>query len=422
MHQLLLTLGRGHRAEGQRYRNATYRFPDGVCSKETPFFGVELLRWLQRQEEGVNNVVVIGTAASMWDAWLEVPQVEAAARDEEMKLYGTLHRLTENNEVTESVLEPLRVAVEQHLEVTVRFCIIPVAVSPEDQALVLERVAAVVEPEAHLSIDLTHGLRHLPILQLLSVFHLQLTKGCHVAGAYYGALELAGQYGGTAPVVRLDFALELFGWLRAIVLAERAADYTGIVGLLAPGSPLAGHLAKSTFLVRSAQVAEARLSTGSALKEVGALRGAGTLFAPRLRYLLDWSHESSLAKRQLALGCRFFDSGDYLRAAVLAMEAFVTVHVRNGDPLNFDHRRTARGEALDRVRRSNGFTAPWNAAYEAFRGVDALRNSLAHGTRALGSMQPVIRPMLADEQRMKQNLRSWLELIQRALESGAPPL
>ncbi len=102
-----------------------------------------------------------------------------------------------------------------------RFCVEPVDVPAGDDqdgiAKFLEAVTRAVPRDVDLTVDVTHGFRHLSFLTYVSVLYLAALRGVQVRGAYYGLLNRDAP----SPFLDLRPLLELPRWVHALeVLGE----------------------------------------------------------------------------------------------------------------------------------------------------------------------------------------------------------
>ena len=101
--------------------------------------------------------------------------------------------------------------------------------TPDEQQALFSLVLGVLERSSHLPtvIDMTQGLRHLPlVIQAATAFHAGREGGV-IAGAYSAMFE-ARDDEGTIPVVNLGPTLGMFAWGRALERARVSADWRGV--------------------------------------------------------------------------------------------------------------------------------------------------------------------------------------------------
>jgi len=108
------------------------------------------------------------------------------------------------------------------------------------------------------------------------------------------------------------------------------------------------------------------------------LRGAGELFRERLRRQLRWALAGTLAEKQRQLALAALSRGDYLRAVIFGLEAFITreIEAAGADPLDYKVREStdkAFWQQLDADEPPD-----WKRG--AYRLLKNIRNACAHGT------------------------------------------
>lgn len=208
---LISFLGKGKADPHTGYRTATYRFDAGF-SRRVPFFGMALTEYLQP-----DRLVLVGTAGSMWDVFFE----RQGADDDDAMLH--LMAAVEAGQVDQEMLDLPRRELAQQLGIPVDCLLIPYARDAAEQAEILHLLAGVVQPGENLSIDVTHGFRHLPMLALVAARYLSRVVGVKVEELYYGALEMTTPEGET-PVLRLGGLLAMLDWVDALATYDKDGD------------------------------------------------------------------------------------------------------------------------------------------------------------------------------------------------------
>lgn len=368
---LISFLGRNTAKPGAGYKLARYRFPDG-WEYETPFFGLALAETLRPE-----RVVILGTAGSMWDVLIEHLADDREAEEARLELMEAARDAA----VSESLLDRLRPLVVRRLECAADLRLIPYGQNDEEQTGILQAIAGA-GLKGRVSIDLTHGFRHLAALGLLSAFFLERMARLDIAGLYYGALDMTRD--GVTPVLRLDGLLAIQRWIDALDRFDQNGDY-GVFAdlLLADGiSPdKANCLKKAAFFERTFNLRDAarQLRTFLAILDEN-LPGTGRLFQQPLSERLAWAKGKSLHQQQRHLAYVYLNRRDFVRAAVLAWEAIITLECTRHD-LDFDDyaedgdRKQAEAELKSRLRAEG---TNWKDAPQ--RRIKDLRNSLAHGS------------------------------------------
>jgi len=195
-HTLITFLGGGSKdSGGGRYDEATYRFGDQTYTKN--FFGLALLEHLRTPADNKpDKFVVLGTTGSMWDAFYELLDDASPLLQEEYDKYIKLRNIIEDNatqqqqQEVKTYLEELKTQFSIHLGISCEFKEIPYGESEKEQIAILERMAKGIKNGDSVSLDITHGLRHLPMLVVLSAMYLEVVKNVTINGIYYGAMEI----------------------------------------------------------------------------------------------------------------------------------------------------------------------------------------------------------------------------------------
>ncbi len=369
--KLITFLGKGRKEDGG-YRQANYLFDEDNHNYQTPYFGFALLQELAMQRP-IDHFMVFGTGESIWDALLS-DDMEAS------DLWLKLGEQVESGTVTDSMLGKVVPEVENNLQKKglinkLSLQLIPFGRDSCEQVAILQTLAGMINKGDVISMDITHGFRTLPMLGLISALFLQELKDVEVQGLFYGALEMTDRDGIT-PVVRLDGLMKIAGWLTAISAFKNSGNY-GLFSDLLDNPDIADNLEQAGFLEQTLNVTSARSHLKKAMVDLPNLAAGDPvfqLFSPQLQEFMAWSNEQSYARRQIAAAKNALQTGNYVRAAALAMEAVIT-SMTTGNPQNYDERQKAR-DILNDSCRGKGKETPVIAAYMELRD---LRNALAHG-------------------------------------------
>jgi hypothetical protein len=101
----------------------------------------------------------------------------------------------------------------QALGIRVSAQAISVARDAEGMWQVFERVLTAAERSQDIVVDVTHALRHLPLVLFASLTYITAFGGVRVRGVYYGAYEASTDEG--VPILDLGVLLELANWYHA---------------------------------------------------------------------------------------------------------------------------------------------------------------------------------------------------------------
>ena len=377
-HTLISFLGR---VPGQvaSYRTTTYSF-NGVPDEPTAFIG-----WSLRRRLTPDRLVILGTAGSMWDHLFEKDiDLGTVAEDERL----ALQEATENRTVTAELLNPLEPVLQQRLGCEVRLALIPYCHNEAEQLDLLTIMAAQVELCDRVSLDVTHGFRHLPMLALLSAMHLRVVRNAQIEGIYYGAYDPES---GTAPVVDLSGLLRIADWLDALSTYDKDGDYGAFAKLLGPAG---GQLAKAAFFERTSNPVKAREALNTWINRSDRYPDAdpaAQLFREPLEERVRWFRQPNRPAWEKSLAWEYLDHQDYVRAAIYGLEAVISSEAAQcGQDIGSFDCRDAMREKLKRTR-------------DGFRMLGHLRNALAHGLRPFNKD---IERIISDESNLRNTLKS----------------
>lgn len=364
-HTLVTVLGK---AVAGNYREATYEF-EGGSRRTSRFFGLELCRHVRP-----DRLVILGTSGSMWDNL--VLETELGAREELAEYLLTLGELAQADQVGQPLLNELAVLLEPVLGLPCELRLIPYGKTHQEQTETLELVVDCFADNDTATLDVTHGLRHLPMLIQQSALLLQTLKDVTIAGIYYGALDMT--QAGITPVMRLGGVLEIDDWSEALAHYDKTGDY----GVFVPLLERSGFSKNALDSLRDAAFYEQTNSIQKALvklrnflallsKEEALCSHHAALFLPALKKRFAWVNKQSPYQHQSAVAWQALENDHLLRAAIYGFEAFLT-RLTEQDGGDLDE-YSARKSAKDRYENDQP-----SASWEEYRLLRGIRNQLAH--------------------------------------------
>lgn len=384
---LVSFLGKGSADSKTGYRPATYQFDDHT-TRQTPFFGLALAQQIKPDE-----IVILGTAGSMWDVLVE--HLAGQQEFEEARL--ALMEAASLSEVTAAQLQPVKALVQQRLGCAVAFHLIPYGRTEQEQTDILQTIAAAVPKGNKIILDLTHGFRHSTSLGLLSAFFLERMAQLEIGGLYYGALDMTDRSTNITPVIRLDGLLTLQRWVDALSRFDHSGDY----GLFAPllveagiARDKAACLEKAAFCERTFNLADARSQLQTFLPILDQpFSGIAKLFQAQLLERLAWARKGTLPDWQTHLAYRYLKQQDYVRAVIFGWEALTSRECEPSQVFAYESRQLAAEKVEAKLQ---------GQALASYKTLKHLRNSLAHGIPADNKK---IRAIVADFGRLPTELQ-----------------
>ena len=396
-HTLISFLGKARKGDGGKYRTANYDFQGEL--KTTQFFGLGLKEIIQP-----DTLIILGTTGSMWDVFYEA----FAESEQQADHWMALSESVLANQVSESQLATCAIDLSEKLGLECILKIIPYGMNEQEQSEILKIMAGDVHSNEHVSLDLTHGLRHLPMLGLLSAMYLKTAKQVSIEGIYSGALELTKN--NITPVIRLDGLLKISSWINALDGFDKTGDIAPFSDLLQQE----GMEEETANLLKEAAFHEGVLNIPSAIhplkefskKTENTLPGIADLFKDSLSKRINWKEEKNIYLCQREKALFYLNQGDYVRAAALGYEATITRQFLsdgyNSTIGDFDERQDAKEDLEYELRKQR--TDLW----EQYKLLRNIRNSLVHANRV---DQAKITKIFRKEDDIRKNLTDLFKIL-----------
>jgi CRISPR-associated Csx2 family protein len=384
MKRQLSFLGKARQDPRTGYRKARYRLDDGR-EIEGAFFGLSLAR-----EEHPDELCLLGTPGSMWDVMLEEQGEPLATEEQRLALIEAVAA----SAVTDQLLAPFEAGLSAVTGLRCRLRVTGYARDAREQAGLLHDMSDGLAPGDIITLDVTHGLRHLPMLALAAGHYLERVKGVQVSAIVYGAAEL--QEGGVVPVVNLGGLLRVLDWVQALSAYDASGNY-GVFGPLLEDAGVAGagaRLAGAGFEERITRHNEARNRLNGLDLAAAGDDAFAALFLPELLERTGWWKLDGRWRREAALARQYLDREDYLRATIYAQEALISRGLPDRDAQEFDLREERRIALKDGPTRA--------------RILFYLRNELAHGVTSRNP-HPDVRSMMRSADSLRAGLRDLLD-------------
>lgn len=370
MHLLITFLGsRKNGSVNRGYRTARYKFPDGTV-RETSYFGLSLAEYLQPDQ-----MVILGTYNSQWGVL-----VENLAKDDDLESERyELLEAEDSGKVNQDILTRVAPIMKKSVGIPVIPRLIPYGMDTQQQFKILSTInEAIPNSETTVSIDLTHGFRHLGMIGFLSAFMLEKVKNVKVKSLWYGALDMTSEE--ITPVIKLEGLVQVRKWIEALDIFESSGDYGGVAQLLEVDevpSDMTRLLEDAAYYESINNIFDARRKLESFLPVLHEqLPGATGLFQDRLKKRLQWVTHKSLTGHQQELAKLFLQRNDFVRAAIFGWESLITQHSGEAEKyLSVTERHEVVNCLHDRMNK----LPHGNGERTAFYKLNVIRNILAHG-------------------------------------------
>jgi CRISPR-associated Csx2 family protein len=409
---ILLTFLSGQKLGGDEepvamseYKAVRYRFPGEAEARIATHFGLALLAHL-KDSPGASTperVVILGSAGSRWDHLLHLAGAgHAVIADWSDRI--ARKRLVKDGRFCPDLAKQLAECLGSYFrsahDCRAEAVLIPPGENPEEQVQTLRIILDAIPAGARVWLDVTHGLRSMPLLGMLAAQLAHRLKGATILGLWYGALELGSKDRDKPREESIVPVMDLKGLLSAMEWAEADSAFaaSGHLGALAEPLPkeeplgeLRTKLQAAADMERMMRVRESSDAAQSVSRAWPAHdEGIEGLFRERVQEHLSWGKEPNQALMFASLARRYLQRRDPLRAVVYAREAVVEdILAMQGQhrPLFIaeDASRAARGEKYDhkqvtKVLESYGEWAARNfPEFKPAKDVlKELRNAMAH--------------------------------------------
>ncbi len=397
--KILVTHIGAPKTTNQEYPRTRYQL--GETRFETSMIGFGLIPLLQPEE-----VILLGTTGSLWSALPFMAGMDQAideALTDTMTDLEEAQQCDQRTDAYTSHLIALSQALSLHFGCQVHCQLVPYMDGNQvnhQTAKYLSSVQAWVPENAKVTLDVTHGLRYLPMLALLSAAYMRVTRNVDIEQILYGAVDRRLP-DGSAAVIQLDSLLQVIDWISALNSFDKDGDYSVFAPLLeVDGVP--SHLTRA---LQNAAYCE-RISNASQAKEklqpvkqhtFDESTPLSELFEEQLKERLAWTNATNRGDIEFRLADQYLKRKDYLRACIYAQEGYVSKRVSQQN-----------GNLNDYLDRDN---ASQSIELTEYRTLKRLRNALAHGIR---NENRELRAILANEQTLESTLRTLFQALRKA--------
>lgn len=221
---LISFIGKGKKSQGESgYAKTCYGFLDGY-TYETAFFGSALYNYLKEKGNTVDKWIIFGTLQSSWSEIIDT--IDYDKQKEVEDLYLKMIYYEEHNGLTQECLKNLENSLRHYIsEVSL------IAVETTEREKYVDKLMEMIPDEdVHIVFDLTHALRHMPVIMAFSLMYVRCFKKIDNIDVYYGAFDLTKD--GITPVYRIDFINELFSLTTSYELYKNSGYFPQLLNNL----------------------------------------------------------------------------------------------------------------------------------------------------------------------------------------------
>jgi len=345
---LVSFLGRGpYRPDGSRgdYRPTRYAFASDTGEvlwisqpqKHFAYAAFQACHEIPRRRL-FDEVVILGTSGSMWDALVDsFGAMRGVELSEEI---FHLSDLVDRNQVSQGVLDRFSKVLSDGDRLKIRLSLITTATDPLSQGSILSEIESSVNAGDEVVLDVTHGLRHLPMIGLAAASLITSHKSARIDDIAYGALELTVD--GVTPVISLRWIVKLFSAIGGMSEMSRRQNMRPLMECF-PSGILRNLMEDAAYKLNVMRIDEASLAARKCVEQLdrcvnnlppelaliaGVLRDRLLRFTKHSRSLLGLTQMAKLA----------LEEDDFLRTAIYLAEA-ADIAIAKGVPGDDDEDR-----------------------------------------------------------------------------------
>ena len=217
----------------------------------------------------------------------------------------------------------------------------------ESQESVYQALLEVVRNEDKIVMDITHGLRHQPVLASFMVMFLRWYRKVKQVEIYSGVLELNAQ------VTKLDLCSQMLESTESLAIYQNTGNYSSLGKCL----NLSDDFAENVSVLRFAdEINRSDRQTPKKLRQElsnGKLNAFQQSLKETLDEALSWTEKDSFAERLGHKAKTSFDHKQYLKAIILLWEAILVAGCKKykiGNPDSKEARNDAENELYKKLK------------------------------------------------------------------------
>ena len=391
------------------YRTAVYNFPpeNGIPGEEieSSIFGSVLLRRLRNMDRQVTRWLIFGTEQSIWDDLIDV--FPPGEQDDLVEIWADVSnyvpkrgKYSPSTPMTQEILNKWQKALSEKLGIQVFCSLAGDCMTQESQEAVYQALNNVVQDGDNIVMDITHGLRHQPVLTSFMVMFLRWYRNVKKVEIYSGVLELGAQ------VVKLDMCNQILESTEALAIYQNTGNYAPMGKCLNVSDDYATNISVLSF---ADEINRADRRTPVKLKaeiESATLNPIQNSLRQPIEEALNWTTKENLAKRLGYKARKSFEHKQYLKAITLLWEALLVAGCRRYIIPNPDSIRS-RHESEDKL-----YKRLKHGDRETLKKIEWLRNSVVHSSR---TSDADVQKALNDEEAFRNLFESGWDLFKSLL-------
>lgn len=366
------------------YQRGAYQFEqENEINPETittTVFGSALLKRLNNINRPVAKWLILGTQKSIWGDLIEA--FDSNQQENLLEVWEEVCNcvtMSDKIPITQEMLSKWEKKLTAEIEKTTILCrLIGEMESEDSQQKAFKAILEAVENGDEVVFDITHGLRHQPVLASFMLMPLRWIRELKRIDLYYGAYELRTSNHLPSPVLKLSLANKMLESTEAVAIFEQTGNYRKLGDVLDLSPITNEHLEKLFFgdemhKTKSGAAQNVKKEIKEKEKDFNQLE---LELAKKLESSLEWESEINLSKRWKTKALFEFNRQQYFKAVAWLWEAILIAACEKfsiADPLKYESREIAENKIKDKLDRTQS---------DIFWKLKNLRNSILHGSES----------------------------------------
>jgi len=401
---LISLIGKARNKKGQKgYDKSNYYFKETGEHIETSLFSSALYKVLQKLDYKIDKWLVFGTAQSMWSELLYA--VDEEYHENLTETYNKIYD-GENKSASEELIKEWESELQKYIP-GIRL----IMVNALDYEIYINHMIKEIPNERRCVIlDITHGLRHMPVIIAFSLMLVRYLKNISDIALYYAANELKEEDKGNnldsaAPVLKIDLINSLVAYTENLAVFNNSGYFSGLLGNMGIQDT-----DKTYFSLEMNRQPKSQLKEIVEKLDCVAQKGNyESYIAKHIKDEIEPLITITLDRRMIERAKFFFNKKQYLKALILLYEGIILAIGRKyniGTSLDYRDRENIRSY----INKNKGIVFENEMQKKIYYDLEYTRNAAAHGSISRGS-QNYLEIVSEFEELFKQGIDLYENLV-----------
>lgn len=370
---LISLIGKGRTiGDTKGYDKADYFFSETKDIYSTSFFGSALFKDLLKRGYEVGKWLIFGTDRSNWSELLGA--IDENYHNELVEAYDRIYD-EENKGISKELVSQWENTLQQYIP-AIRL----IKVDPLDYEIYINHmIKEIPDEKTGIVLDITHALRHMPVIIAFSLMTLKYVKDISDITVYYGAFDLGNKDSGIpVPVLEIDIINTLVTFTENLAIYNNSANFIGVMDNLGVKDTDDTYF----WLEMNRQPRKWLKEISQKLSEISLEENYKGSIARYMKKEIDPLIGTTLHERMVERAILFFDKKQYLKALILLYEGIILMIGQKygyGSDLGYEN----RNEIRNFIKENKGTIFQNAEQHDTYYNLEYTRNAAAHGSRAI---------------------------------------